>query len=135
MVKYLRTSSTYCANVTKDTINNHQKKRMKQKRDAAEDTTANANAPEAPEADSMEATVVNRGGRPKGTTILAKRTKEENLANAKDWVATKYLEAQNNAAGRVKKGTLDALIHQAEIEFNLQDGDVIRLRLNSVMPN
>jgi hypothetical protein len=62
----------------------------------------------------------NKGGRPVGS-MNAKKIKQD-IARKKtiNWVVTEYIELQEAAGKRVKKGTLTKLVHEAKTTFEIE---------------
>jgi hypothetical protein len=111
---------------TKDTIRNHVVKRQHQQ--------ATTNSPKGNDADRAatispdpQATVVvNKGGRPQGTTKEVARLAKEAHATAMEWAKVQLIDKREEVDGnQLPDGTLKALIKEANAMFKLTGGNVI----------
>lgn len=81
---------------------------------------------ESPE--TSAATPVNRGGRPKGTTLAARIKADKQLNEALEFAATKIIEERSQAKSKFKslpKGSAAAIIEEANVKFGLKENNLL----------
>jgi hypothetical protein len=62
----------------------------------------------------------NKGGRPVGSRNANKIEHDITRKKAVNWVVTEYIELQEAAGKKVKKGTLTKLVHEAKTTFEIE---------------
>ena len=78
--------------------------------------------------DTSAATPVNRGGRPKGTTLAARIKADKQLNEALEFAATKIIEERAQAKSKFKslpKGSAAAIIEEANVKFGLKENNLL----------
>jgi hypothetical protein len=111
------------AHVKRDHINH-----LVQKMERTQPEDADADAEDAAAA-AVLITPVNKAGRPKGSTVAAKRKQETLHQDACTWASKQLLQLKADAKAKDVKlapGTLKSIVKQANIKFRLDDKHLVK---------